>query len=63
MLNLSDLKQALRYDYGRFRSREKAETYLDDMFASGEVSAGERPQIERRLASNKSPVWVLTLLG
>ena len=54
---------AVRYDYGRFRSRERAETYLESMFANGEVSSGENPQIERRSNTDGSPLWVLTLLG
>lgn len=47
-----------RYEYGVYRSKAKAEAALEDMFADGEVSEGERPRIER-----KGNLYVITLEG
>lgn len=45
-----------RYDYaGPYKTIERAEAVLDDMFASGDVCAGERPEIERR--GGKTASW------
>ena len=41
-----------RFDYAKYKSRERAELGLEDMFASGEVSEGERPKIVRRNTEN-----------
>lgn len=36
----------MRYVYASYKTRERAETGLEDMFAEGEVSRGEAPRIE-----------------
>lgn len=38
-----------RFDYARYKTREGAESALEDMFAAGEVSEGEFPRIEKRV--------------
>lgn len=54
-----------RYDYaGPFRSRERAEEVLDNMFASDEVCEGEHPEIESRkprLNGKYVRRWFITL--
>jgi len=45
---------AYRYDYGFYRTRERAEMALEEMFATGEVSEGERPEIEKRGGKTRS---------
>lgn len=35
------------YVYATYKSRERAEAALEDMFAAGEVSPGEFPKIEK----------------
>lgn len=35
----------MRYEYARYRTREKALEGLEDMFAEGDVSQGEKPDI------------------
>lgn len=42
------------YTYG-YRSREHAETALQELFAGGEVSPGEFPEIERYTARVCAP--------
>lgn len=37
-----------RYTYATAKSLERANLMLENMFAEGEVSEGERPMIERR---------------
>jgi hypothetical protein len=36
----------MRFIVGTFRTRERAEEVLEDMFANGEISEGEKPRIE-----------------
>ena len=44
------LSQEARYDYtGYYRDFERADAILQDLFASGQVSEGDRPKIERRV--------------
>ncbi len=52
-----------RYDYASYKTYERASDALEDMFASGDVTQGERPKIEPRRSSPKRPVerWVITL--
>ncbi len=38
----------MEYVYAYARSLERAELLLEDMFAAGEVSEGERPRIVKR---------------
>ena len=38
----------MRYDYASFTTYAAADKALEHMFASGEVSEGEAPMIERR---------------
>lgn len=49
-----------RFDYARAKTRERAESILEDCFANGEVSESERPLIERK-GSGKSVYWAVTL--
>lgn len=42
------------YAYG-YRSRDHAETALEELFAGGEVSPGEKPEIERYTARVCAP--------
>lgn len=44
-----------RYDYATFKTLDRAEEYLEYMFAAGEVYEGERPLIERR--GGKTASW------
>jgi hypothetical protein len=37
-----------RYEYARYKTRERAEMALENMFATGDVVEAERPEIERR---------------
>ena len=51
-----------RFDYARAKTRERAESILEDCFANGEVSEGERPLIEaRRDHKGKTLYWAVTL--
>lgn len=45
-----------RFVYASYRTREKAESELFDMYACGDVFAAERPRIERR-----GKRWCITL--
>jgi hypothetical protein len=36
-----------RYIYSKHKTREGAERALEEFFATGEVSEGERPRVER----------------
>jgi hypothetical protein len=40
--------QFLEVDVGLARTKERAELMLEDMFALGEVSESERPEIQHR---------------
>jgi hypothetical protein len=46
----------MRYVYAVYSSKERAERELENMFAEGLVSAGEKPRIYRRPEE-----WVITL--
>ncbi len=48
----------IRFDYGWYRTKERAEAALEDMFAFGDVSEGEFPRIEKR-----GKGYAITLLG
>lgn len=48
----------MRYVYGVYKTRERAEAALEDMFAFGEVSEGEFPRIEKI-----GKAWCVTLGG
>ena len=37
-----------RYDYAAFGTKERAQSYLEEMFATGDVMEGEQPRIESR---------------
>ena len=37
-----------RFDYATYKSRERAELALEDMFATGDVFECEGPEIEKR---------------
>lgn len=51
-----------RFEYARAKTRERAESILEDCFANGEVSEGERPLIEARRDHNgKTLYWAVTL--
>ena len=52
----------VRFEYSRHKSEERAEMALEDYFATGEVSDGDAPRIERRNTHN-GPRWVVTLNG
>jgi hypothetical protein len=52
----------IRFEYSRHKSEARAEMALEDYFATGEVSLGEAPRIERRATPN-GPRWVVTLNG
>jgi hypothetical protein len=52
-----------RYVYGHFRSEEIAEKALEDMFASGEVSEGEFPMVEKGDSWDYPGRWIVTLKG
>lgn len=41
---------------GPYRTQERAEDVLEDMFARGDVCMGERPRIQRRNGG-----WAITL--
>jgi hypothetical protein len=49
-----------RFEYARFKSRDRAELALEDMYASGDVFEAECPLIERRSTINGTR-WVITL--
>lgn len=57
----------MRYDYaGPYKTRAKAESVLEDCYASGDVSEGEHPRIEDRSGRTRhgapwTPRFVLTL--
>lgn len=36
----------MRYTIGTFKTRERANDVLEDMFANGEICEGERPDVE-----------------
>lgn len=44
-----------RYDYGAYKTLERAQAALEDMFATGDVCEGEKPEIEKR--SGKTASW------
>lgn len=45
-----------RFDYaGPYKTREKAEAVLEEMFATGDICAAEQPQVEVR--SGKTASW------
>lgn len=48
----------MRYEYASFKSWDRAESYLEYMFAAGEVSWCESPRIEARHGR-----YVITLAG
>lgn len=45
----------MRYDYATYRTLERANDALEDMFAAGEVCEGESPRVERRV--HKTASW------
>lgn len=52
----------IRFEYSRHKTEERAERALEDYFATGEVSLGDAPRIERR--NTPSGIrWVVTLDG
>jgi hypothetical protein len=51
-------EELMRYDYASYSTLAKAETALEDMFATGDVLPGEFPRIERRRGR-----YVITLAG
>jgi len=58
---------AYRYDYAAYRSMERAEAALEDMFATGDVFESERPMIEKRNHKTSSwskakPTYVITCM-
>lgn len=56
------LRHESRYTYYRSKSLERAESALEDAFANGEISEGERPRIEaKRDHSGKVTHYELTL--
>lgn len=51
-----------RFDYARYKTRERAEMSLEDSFASGDISQGDRPLIEpRRDHNGRILYWSITL--
>jgi hypothetical protein len=50
-----------RFDYGMFKTREKAELALEDYFANGEVSNADQPRIEPRKTSRG--IWYAVALN
>lgn len=46
----------MSYAYFHSKSRERVEQFLEDCFATGEISPGENPQIIKRGA-----YWILIL--
>ena len=50
------------YAYG-FASKEAAQDVLDDMFAAGEVSNGEAPEIKTYVNGNNAVRYGITLNG
>lgn len=57
-----------RYDYASYKSYEQAATALEQMFAQGDVSTGERPHIEKRSGRTRTDAplktrYVITLEG
>lgn len=52
----------MRYVWSRHRTREAAELSLEDDFATGTVSTGEKPEIEVKRDHRKRVVgYVVTL--
>lgn len=49
-----------RFDYASYGSYDQAELALEDMFASGDVTEAERPEIERR-KTDRGIRFVITL--
>lgn len=50
------------YVYGEYRNYQEAEKALEDMFASGEVSEGEQPNIIRNPIKHPCAwPWLITL--
>ena len=45
----------MRYVIGTFKTRAKAEETLEDMFANGEISQGERPDVETVTVQIETP--------
>lgn len=58
----------MRYDLAFFKTRARAEAALEHMFAAGEVSEGEAPEVEDRSGRTRAgaPVtrrFVITARG
>ncbi len=45
----------MRYDYATYKTLERAELALEDMFATGDACEGEQPRIEHR--TGKTASW------
>lgn len=54
-------KGELRFAYAICKTREKAEAILEDMFASGDVCNGERPQVEPFSLDHRRKAWCVSL--
>lgn len=54
----------MRIEYARYSTLDRARAALEDMFASAEVSEGERPRIEpRRDHRGRTVAYVVTVDG
>lgn len=52
-----------RFVYAIRSTRDKAESFLEDCYASGDIVAGEAPKIERRTTATGRTVYCVTLLA
>jgi hypothetical protein len=52
---------APRYVWSTHATRDRAETALEDAYASDQISQGERPRIEPAKGSNGATVYRITL--
>jgi hypothetical protein len=53
----------MRYEYASYQSLQAAKATLEDMFATGDVTEGERPLIEKRQSRQYPGItrYVITL--
>jgi hypothetical protein len=51
-----------RFDYGWFKTRDRAELAIENYFAAGEIDNSDRPQIETR-RTPRGMYYAVTLLG
>jgi hypothetical protein len=52
----------MRIVYGTYRTRDRAAEVLEDMFASGDVLKGERPDVEpMRDHAGRIVAWLITV--